>query len=342
MAEQLIKDGVAVVPLFTPAEVIDWNARLLAELKVFPEYVDAEHASKLVDGGFGALANPGSFHNPTVRALRMEINKRTRAFFGVVSAQLHPSDAEQWKIEQLVDRLALRPKGSSTSSESWHRDQSPTKDAVFGGWVNLDSDRLQYFSCNPRTHHESPDGLGFATLPPELGKIADTKKVRIEIPPGHWVVFYQNLVHEVAKMKQTQDSMRLYIGFRLTRSVHPLFVEEKPDKDFGASFDWHSHVFVKQGPPPLASGQYPPLWAKATLNFRKPKLVEWNTPFDSCLHSKTQGYRSILSIYPKRSRYITLSRCFRMLLRRRRRHRHPLLLPVLLHPMKKLLQASLL
>ncbi len=117
---QLIRDGVTVVPLFTPREVADWTARLLAEFKLFPEYVDAANVSKFVDGGFGTLANPGSFHNATVRALRLEINKRTKAFFSGVCQQLHPSDSNHWRIEQLMDRLALRPKGSSTSSESWH------------------------------------------------------------------------------------------------------------------------------------------------------------------------------------------------------------------------------
>ncbi len=63
------------------------------------------------------------------------------------------------------------------------------------------------------------------------------------------------------------------------------------DKDFGASFDWHSHVFVKQGPPPLASGQYPPLWAKATLNFRKPKLIEWNIELHPAYRNPAREYQ---------------------------------------------------
>ena len=226
MAQQLVRDGYAVVPLFTRAEVLDWNSRLLAEFKHFPEYVDAEHVSMYVDGGFGALVNPGSFHNPTVRALRVEIAKRTREFFLQGCALMHPSDdMQQWRLEMLMDRLSLRPKGSSTTSESWHRDQSPTKDTVFGGWVNLDVDRVQHFSCNPRTHHESPGSLGFAALPPQLAAAAASNRTKVEIGSGSWIVFFQNLVHEVTKVKQTADSMRLYVGFRITKSMQPLFVE---------------------------------------------------------------------------------------------------------------------
>ena len=103
---EFIRNGVAFLPLFTAAEVADWNARIRNNLKRMPEYLDAEHATKLVDEGFGAPANLASFHNFTVRALWVEVSKRTRAFFIRACSQLHPHDAAQWRIEQLMDRLS--------------------------------------------------------------------------------------------------------------------------------------------------------------------------------------------------------------------------------------------
>jgi len=303
-ARALARDGVAVAALLTPAEVAHYRQRLLdVELPAMPEF--AHPIDKYVDGGFGALANPASFHNPTVRELRQKIARRTWAFFQAVCEREHPGESG-WRLEQLLDRLALRPTGSSTSAETWHRDQSPTLDTVFGGWVNLDLSELggaaqgtQYFSCNPGTHRLSPAQVGFAALKkktPEF-EAAKAAKTVVAVPPGHWVVFFQNLVHEVHPRKIAYDSLRLFVGFRLTQSPRPLFEEVKPGnkpeerKAFGgAAFHWRTFVFDDQGAPPIPSSQYPPLWSASTLNFRKPQLQAWSSAFTPPYQQPEKGY----------------------------------------------------
>ena len=303
-ARALARDGVAVAALLTPEEVAHYRQRLLdVELPAMPEF--AHPIEKYVDGGFGALANPASFHNPTVRELRQKIARRTWAFFQAVCEREHPGESG-WRLEQLLDRLALRSTGSSTSAETWHRDQSPTLDTVFGGWLNLDMSELggaaqgtQYFSCNPGTHRLSPAQVGFAALKkktPEF-EAAKAAKTVVAVPPGHWVVFFQNLVHEVHPRKITYDSLRLFVGFRLTQSPRPLFDEVKPGnkpeerKAFGgAAFHWRTFVFDDQGTPPIPSSQYPPLWSASTLNFRKPQLQAWSSAFTPPYQQPEKGY----------------------------------------------------
>lgn len=293
-----------MVPLFTPDEVEHYRTRLLVnDLPAMPEF--AHPVTKYVDGGFGALANPSSFHMETVRELRREIATRTWSFFQLLSTYEHRAPRDDWRLEQLIDRLALRPRGSSTSKEVWHRDQSPTKDTVFGGWVNLDVPSLggpalrgtQYFSCNPGTHRSSPDQVGFVQIPTDTPAFAAANAARtaVAIPPGHWVVFFQNLVHEVYARKMKYDSLRLFVGFRLTKSTRPLFDQVKPgnkpeERKAFAGFHWRTSVFDEQGTPPIPSSQYPPMWSASTLNFRKPQLVAWSAELVPPYQQPDKGY----------------------------------------------------
>src|SRR5207237_10896319 len=140
----------------------------------------------------------------------------------------------------------LRRKGTAPTAELWHRDKSPTPDTVFGGWVNLDLGNTQYFSCVPGTHNVTVEGAGFERFSPEEAMEFKAHKELIACPPGHWIAFNQLLVHEVLSKKAKQDSLRQYIGFRLTQETTPLF-------DL-------TRVFSEQGVPPLPSGQQPPLY----------------------------------------------------------------------------------
>jgi hypothetical protein len=303
-ARNLSRDGAVVLKLFTEEEIERYRQKLLEEeLPAMPEF--AQPVTKYVDGGFGALANPASFHNPTVREMRKQIAKRTWNFFKAVCKREHPGESG-WRLEQLIDRLALRLTGSSTSEEAWHRDQSPTLDTVFGGWVNLDLPTLggmvqgtQYFSCNLRTHRTTPEQAGFVKLKKKTPEFEAAKlaKTVLSVAPGHWVVFFQNLIHEVHPRKMTYDSLRLFVGFRLTKSLRPLFDEVKPGskpeerKAFGgAAFEWRKYVFDDQGVPPISSWQYPPLWSMMTLSTRNDKLKAWSAEFTPPYQQPEKGY----------------------------------------------------
>jgi len=319
-AQQLFDQGVVVVPLFTAEETRLFHQQFLQTLvNHTPELVQpifeettpptskkrkaaptqSETNSIFVEGGFGALAVPSSFHNPTVRSLRSQVDLRTRELFAAF-ANLLPAGLA-WNKEQLLDRFCIRRVGTSTTAESWHRDQSPKwsgelrtqPDVILGGWINLDPPGgIQKFSCNPTTHKLPQGQTGFAPLSTEESKEAKTRKVVVEIPPGHYVMFFQNLVHEVYPTKSQYNSMRQFVGYRLTTSTRPFFDDVSADsKDFkgtplakkskaaaaavGEPSVWSQYVFEQQGVPPIPSGQRPPMYPKLALCFRKANLVKW-------------------------------------------------------------------
>jgi hypothetical protein len=244
--------------------------------------------SVFVDGGFGAWGLASSFHNPIVRRLRTEMTQKTRAFFQQLATAL-PSKPP--RLEQLLDRFSVRRAGTSTTAESWHRDQSPRRphetaddlDIVLGGWINLDlKGGIQRFSCQPGTHNLPVGATGFAPLTAAEAALAKAHKQVFEVPPGHWIVFFQNLVHEVYPSKTSYDSMRQFFGWRFTSSTHAMFEECAQDaqvarefKSMGGITNWRKMVFEEQSVPPIPSGQRPRMFAKMSLTFRKPKLMSW-------------------------------------------------------------------
>lgn len=116
----------------------------------------------------------------------------------------------------IPDRFSVRRAGTQTTPESWHQDISvPGSDnaTVFGGWVNLDSAQSQFFSCVPGSHLTTPPTKeGFAKIKGAF----EAQRIRVEIPPQHCIVFFEQLVHEVLKVTQKQDSYRLYLKYMIT------------------------------------------------------------------------------------------------------------------------------
>merc|ERR1719350_1222932 len=110
----------------------------------------------------------------------------------------------------LWDRLCWRREGDKISEETAHRDISAfalPQDEIFGGWLNLDV-RPQYFHCVPGSQWEAGgDARGFVR---EAEGDAQERMRRVEVPPGHLVVFYQQLLHTVPKGEVPEDSYRLF------------------------------------------------------------------------------------------------------------------------------------
>jgi hypothetical protein len=199
----------------------------------------------LIMGGFGAYANPTSFHHPEIRAIRREVYD-----------YLFPSLKETFpgrNVEMLLDRFAKRSKGTQPMAESWHRDVTNSKtklddDEIYGGWINLDppGSEPQRFSCVPSTHKDAYTGKGFDKIPKEKIPYYKERKQVFEIPPGHIIMFNQDLVHEVFPKKSKFDSYRLFCGWRVTRGKIPLYDNAK--------------VFEDQGIPQLGGGMLPPMY----------------------------------------------------------------------------------
>lgn len=257
--EHLQQHGYVVLSTNTfanPQRKID----LINESNDFPEFIP--NTPKKVMGGFAAFGNPSSFHNPTVRKYRQW------AASIVVPRLLKPLIRQtnvKYNVEQCMERMTIRVPGEKPSAESWHRDESKIasgNDRVFGGWVNLDS-TPQYFSCVPGTHYKNTTShRGFAAIDKSLHAECKSRSVRVEIPPGHILVFYENIVHEVLSRKLSTVMVRVHLGWRLTTSsgMRPEMVE----------------TIENQGIAMIKSGQIPPMYSKCHFVNWIDMLEEWS------------------------------------------------------------------
>lgn len=281
-ADFLLKNGYVVIPtqvFADPQRKIDF----LTEASRFPEFNPG--TSKFVLGGFAALGNPASFHNPVVRKFRQWVHAIAvdEVFRDLTNKFDNPAE---WKLDHIIDRMLIRVQGESPSSESWHRDEASglitgdkkkfdqdrayfgdeeIDDKIFGGWVNLDQ-QSQYFSCIRESHlPNSLEHRGFKPLSKsecaEMKK--HPKKTRVEIPPGSILVFFENIIHEVLPSKATDTMARLFTAFRLTR-----FDKTRPS-DLRTRIDTQAPVMIK-------SGQEPAMYPSSAKNFRPEQIERWS------------------------------------------------------------------
>lgn len=247
--QKLDSDGVCVVPTRVFADP-RCRADFLNEASNFPEFLDG--VNKFVMGGFAALGNPSSFHNQTVRNFREWAQAiLVDELFGEMLA-LQPED---WKLEQIMDRMTIRVAGETPSAESFHRDVSifNTTDQcqIFGGWVNLD-DEPQHFSCVLGSHKTgTTTDTGFVKISKEEATAIKKNKLAtlVAIPPGAILVFHEEIVHEVLARKLRRQLTRLYLAWRLTPGSTAMRPGLQQQLD-------------QQGIVTIKSGQSPPMHAK--------------------------------------------------------------------------------
>lgn len=256
-ADRLLSEGFVVVPFADATHLAALRAGFDRVLTQAPEFRDADvhdATCKFVQGGFGALGTPTSFHHPIVRRAREEM------MAAVVESHVLPLGGR--KLEMTFDRIVFRRAGQAPTKESLHRDEAPTAsdgDDVFGGWLNLDL-AAQWFHCCPRTHVEvGTQNKGFAKIrDPALVQRHKAGLRRVAVAPGHILIFYERIVHEVAPVKATCDMRRIHAGWRLTHSDEPLFGRDATDAWIG-----------DQAVPRLKSGQEPTVFPAAHANFSR-------------------------------------------------------------------------
>lgn len=260
IAKSIKRRGFAVVNMGEMENLQVLREKIDKEILNFPEF--KENAIRSPLGGFSAYGTPSSFHNPTVRILRMTAYERISA----VLDELKPT--ENHKKEAIIDRLMVRPSGASPSAESWHRDESLfalDDDLVLGGWWNFD-DKPNYFSCVKGSHRGVHGNGGFAKVSKEAAEEFSSKNIHVEIPPGHVIIFNEQIAHEVLAKKLKYDSYRLFLGWRITTSEKPL------DKDLLSKLDQQCAMMIK-------SGQEPPMWAKLHWTNWVEKLAKFSENF---------------------------------------------------------------
>lgn len=262
----LITSGACTVPCLSMDDLPDFRSRFLATCKSFPEFDTVPPNNQFVLGGFSALGNPASFHNPLVRELRQRAMRA--AVTQVWSKVMRPDE----QLEQIIDRMMLRPAGVTPTSETWHRDEAPNAkphDDVYGGWINLDSEP-QYLHCVLKSHKEKANkkGKGFHTIAKELHAGHRSNCRAVQVPPGHLLIFYEHLIHEVVSKKRSKDSYRLFTGWRVT----PLH-ERSPLLEDQETFE---NLLTTQAVMRLKSNQLPPMYATLHWTNWRSKLQEFS------------------------------------------------------------------
>ena len=154
----------------------------------------------------------------------------------VVESGVIPVASDE-KLEQVVDRLMVRRSSKKSYSEEWHRDKAKfakVGDTVYGGWLNLDTTRTQYFSAVPYSANEVMSlNFGFHPIPKSKHVEMVDKSVRVAIPPGHILIFNERTIHEVlARPLKSADKKglsgaelarcRLFLGWRTTKETQPI------------------------------------------------------------------------------------------------------------------------
>jgi len=297
-ARSLLDNGYAVIRVYTDEEVNQVRESFINILHGgMPEYLP--DATLYVRGGFGALGNPSSFHAPIIRDIRRSA-QQVAASMLLQYVRMRPEiDERTIRLEQLVDRARVLRDKAEIVQESWHRDTTPAHkmnkvnqvvledDLIFGGWIALDGP--QKFSAIRGTHrdqHGHIGGRGFAPLnkadKPQYTEMKNTALERdpengwyISIPPGHMLVFQQELIHEVVGGKyRGPESYRLFTGWRLTRSTHS-FIKKR------------DNFFLFQGVTNIKSHQKPDMyptmpWSSKTAS--REGLARWSRDtFQPCL-----------------------------------------------------------
>lgn len=236
---------------------------ILDNLANIPEH--KEGCMPFVLGGFSALGHPSTFHMDTVRDLRM---KAYHTFFDHIFSK----SGDGYQMEAIIDRLMVRPPYRKPTAETWHRDEAKGAvygDVVYGGWVNLDNTD-QYFSCHPGSAASSNNG-GFRPATASEKERARLGKVVVPVPPGHLLVFNETMVHEVMSKYRDQTSVRLFVGFRVSRvdsgplCLHDLMIKDPPREisKYGQNVDLATKL-ATGAIIPLKSGQLPAMYPKLT------------------------------------------------------------------------------
>lgn len=261
-ANELKQKGIAVIDLHLLKLHHDFlhNTNWIEEIKNIQlrDFKTKNPEYGFVLGAFGAFGNPASFHNALLYKLRYILFQKLKILFKLV-------DKDRY-LECLFDRVCIRRKGTTTSGETFHRDTCSFKkdqDFIYGGWINLDKNITQYFSCVPGTHMCTGRG-GYEKLTSDDFK---DKKMKIAIAPKQIIIFNQNIIHEIFPQKQKNDSIRLYLGWRHTLSDKPLF-NNKKDPRLNIN-----EIIIKQIVPPLPSGDFPQMYSNNHPRFYKKHII---------------------------------------------------------------------
>ena len=132
LANQLYEDGVVVISSeFLLDNLHTFRSEFDSTIKQFPEFKIHPGLDEIVKdtkdqvlryglGGTSFIGNPSVFHAPFFRKMREVIMYIAieKLFRDYKQLYLEPS----YNIEQIIDRIMIRPSKDIASAEAWHRD----------------------------------------------------------------------------------------------------------------------------------------------------------------------------------------------------------------------------
>ena len=258
IAQELKLNGVSVYPI--PNDLLQ-NFDIQKFLKEQKEYIDIDDNTEFIISNFGAHGNPSSQHHPIAREFRL-------GMFHYIKRAIENDDEFREKYLQcLPDRFSQRFR--KPSKEAWHKDVSIdysifTNSKILGGWANLD-ETDQFFSCIIGSHLESAPGEGFAALSKDNKKLYKSRKTIVRIPPGHAISFDEKITHEIADVKITGVSRRLYMKYHISSDSRSAF-----------DVDVIQRAIQTQGVFQMNHWNSMPMYEKIHLVFWSDKLVEFS------------------------------------------------------------------
>lgn len=265
-SQELLDNGVFTLQIISPEEAAEYRRNFLqAVTEESPEFW--EDAPAYVVGGFGALGNPSSFHHPTFRNFRQTMFQKVLPIFRTYSKLYQknpiwgPASKERYFVQCLMDRISFRQPGTSVAAESWHRDNSLSGlikpgDQIFGMMLNLSEGPVN-FSCVPGSHKTASawhPGCFDKISPEEAEEESyNENKKNFSLRPGEMIVFFQHIVHEIArpKGKLKQPEFRVYTGVRLSLGETDFYPRDELET-------W----IINQAVPRIKSGQIPDIYTK--------------------------------------------------------------------------------
>ena len=261
LANHLKEKGWVTIPIYDELALVNQRKKFIRTLQKMPEFKNGaaiyDSNRPFVLGAFSALGNPSSFHNHTVRNTRMDCHYKAKT---QIFDEFLKED-ENLKLEQTIDRMLYRPAGVKVGGESKHRDESKyaaKDDLIFGGWVNYDDFPHTLRAC-PGSHMDK-EAIGSTKGFNKIAKNSGHHIESIEVPPGHLLIFWERMVHEVANVKNKDKMHRVFIGFRLTKQTESLH----KDGTFGLCKD-----LSKMDTICIKSGQTSWMWTSNHWSFPK-------------------------------------------------------------------------
>ena len=312
LANQLYEDGVVVISsAFLLQNLNTYRAEFDSTIQHFPEFKIHPGLDGIVKdttkqvlryglGGTSFIGNPAVFHAPFFRKMREIVMYIALEHVFRDYKRLYLDSA--FNIEQIIDRIMIRPPKDIATAEAWHRDEAPKADVVngdltFGGWINYDTEP-QYFSCVKGTHKnlditKRDKKKGFHKVDKADIPFYKENKSLIEIPPASIIIFIEDLVHEIFNNKKSikqYTSIRQFFGWRLTKHVSQ-----------SIHGDQLRIMLHNQSVIPLKSGQIPAIYPKTCIMYslqreRKDKFIEAALIRPDILDIKTRSLKSLKEI----------------------------------------------